>query len=101
MDKFVSRLRNIKFRVPAWINAQQIRKLGARSIVFWGMTVLVAVGTFFFARGLTTCWQITPLPGVRPNSCPGDAVASVIETPSVNSQGTPIAPPPTPVDVTA
>jgi LCP family protein required for cell wall assembly len=44
---------------------------------------------------MTSCWQITPLPGLRPASCPGGG-ANALETPSVNKKGTPDAPPPTP-----
>ena len=71
MDKFLARLREIKIRVPSWLHLPTTRKMGVRQIAFWGVTLLLAVGIFFFARGMTSCWQITPLPGVRPASCPG------------------------------
>ncbi len=98
MDKFIARLRTIKIQLPALRNA---RSIPVRQTAFWGLTVLVAGGAFFFAQSLTACWQITPLPGVRPSTCPGDVTSAVLETPSVNAQGTEIAPPPTPVPVTA
>jgi polyisoprenyl-teichoic acid--peptidoglycan teichoic acid transferase len=31
--------------------------------------LLLAVGGFFFVRGLVTCWTITPLPGYTPANC--------------------------------
>jgi LCP family protein required for cell wall assembly len=31
--------------------------------------ILVALGGFFFVRGLITCWTITPLPGEPPSNC--------------------------------
>src|SRR5512140_2755240 len=99
MDKLIEKLRSIRLRVPSWLHLPRSGKPGTRQIVFWGVTVLVAAGAFFFVRGMVSCWQITPLPGVRPAWCPGDPAASVIETPSLNAKGTPIAPPPTPQTV--
>jgi polyisoprenyl-teichoic acid--peptidoglycan teichoic acid transferase len=98
MDKFIAMLRNIKIKLPP---IRRPAKLPVRQIAFWGITALVAGAAFFFAQSLTSCWQITPLPGVRPSACPGDVTSAVLETPSVNAQGTAIAPPPTPVDVAA
>lgn len=51
-------LRNIKFGRPS---IPQI------AVVVVGL--LLAVGGYFFVRGLVTCWTITPLPGSPPSNC--------------------------------
>lgn len=38
-------------------------------IVFIVLGLVLAVGGFFFVRGLVTCWRITPLPGTPPSNC--------------------------------
>ena len=49
---------NIKFSRPSiW------------QIVLWVVAIVLALGSFFIVRGLTTCWRITPLPGMPPASC--------------------------------
>ena len=50
--------RNINFKRPSVIQ-----------IALIVVGILVAVGAFFFVRGLTTCWTITPLPGEPPSTC--------------------------------
>jgi LCP family protein required for cell wall assembly len=50
--------KNINFKRPS-----------VMQIVLIAVGILVAVGAFFFARGLVTCWTITPLPGEPPASC--------------------------------
>ena len=98
MDKFVARLKGIKISIPRNI---RLRKMGTRQMVFWGVAILIAVGAFIFVRGFTACWQLTALAGARPATCPGGAQTGVIETPSVNAQGTAVVPPPTPAEVAA
>jgi polyisoprenyl-teichoic acid--peptidoglycan teichoic acid transferase len=72
-------------------------KLGRPSvmqIVIVVTGILLAVGGFFFVRGLVTCWRITPLPGATPSTCgtvtggvdgpvitDGTAIPSVTELP--------------------
>jgi LCP family protein required for cell wall assembly len=51
--------------------------------------ILLAVGGFFFVRGLVTCWKITPLPGSAPSNC--GTVANGNDTFTLNDQGTPVA----------
>ena len=41
-------------------------------IFFWGFTLALSVGLFFFVQRLTTCWQLTALPGSRPEYCSGE-----------------------------
>ena len=51
-----------------------------RLLVFWGIALLAAAGLFTFVRSLTTCWQLTSLPGTAPLSCadePEDAFVFV------------------------
>jgi LCP family protein required for cell wall assembly len=38
-------------------------------IVLIVIGLILAVGGFYFVRGLVTCWVITPLPGEAPSSC--------------------------------
>ena len=45
-------LKNIKFGRPS-----------VMQIIFIVVGLVLAVGGFFFVRGLVTCWTITPLPG--------------------------------------
>jgi LCP family protein required for cell wall assembly len=50
--------KNINFRRPS-----------VMQIILIVVGILLAVGGFFFVRGLVTCWTITPLPGEPPSSC--------------------------------
>ena len=51
--------------------------------------VLLAVGGYFFTRGLVTCWTITPLGGTAPSSC--GTVAEGLNGPNLtNTEGTPV-----------
>ncbi|HNN14793.1 MAG TPA: LCP family protein [Anaerolineales bacterium] len=66
-------------------------KLGRPSvggIIFWGVTLALALGAFIFTNNLTQCWTFTKLPGIAPASC-GQASSDSGFT--VNEQGTPIA----------
>ena len=98
LNSLLERLKNIRIRLPAWIKLQRPRRINVRQIIFWGVTIVVAVALFVFLRGLTTCWQVTELPGMRPSSCPGPANAS--STFTVAANGTAQLPP-TPADVAA
>lgn len=76
------------------MNSLKNIKLGRPSvgqIIFWVVTVALAIGGFFFVRGLVTCWAITPLPGITPSNC-GTVQAGGLTGPTINEQGTPIAP---------
>ena len=68
-------LKNIKLGRPAIVQ-----------IIFIVAGVLLAVGGFFFVRGLVTCWTITSLPGMAPSTC--GTVTGGIDAPIVNNDGT-------------
>lgn len=69
--------KNIKFSRPStW------------QIIFWVVALILAVGGFFFVRGLATCWTITPLPGMPPSSC--GTVTSGNNGPVITEDGTPV-----------
>src|SRR6185436_10667995 len=60
-------------------------------IIFWVITIILTVAGFIFVRGLITCWTITPLPGMTPSTC-GTLSGGGLTEPTLNEQGTPIAP---------
>lgn len=71
-------LKNMKFERPS-----------IRTILFWAVIALAAVGAFVFVRNLVTCWVITPLPGSPPSDC--GTVASGLNGPVItNNEGTPV-----------
>ena len=70
--------KNMKFERPS-----------IRTIIFWVVMPVMAVGAFIFARNLTTCWAITPLPGSPPADC--KTVTSGLNGPTLTiSQSTPV-----------
>jgi LCP family protein required for cell wall assembly len=77
MNKMNS-LKNIKLGRPS-----------IKQIIFWSVVVLLAIGGFFFIRGLVTCWTITPLPGQPPSNC--GTISGGLTGPTLNEEGTPIA----------
>ena len=83
-------LKDIKFRRPSMMQ-----------IVFIVVGILLAVGGFFFVRGLVTCWRITTLPGTAPSNC-GTVTAGSNGPDITNAEGTPVPdvqelPPPIPI----
>src|SRR5215217_1385695 len=58
-------------------------------IVFIVVGILLAVGGFFFARNLVTCWTITPLAGSPPSNC-GTVTAGLNGPDLTNAEGTPV-----------
>jgi polyisoprenyl-teichoic acid--peptidoglycan teichoic acid transferase len=71
-------LKNIKLRRPSTMQ-----------IVVGVVGILLAVGGYFFTRGLVTCWRITPLAGTPPSSC--GTVTEGLSGPDVTStEGTPV-----------
>lgn len=79
MNKMNS-LKNIKFGRPS-----------VGQIIFWVVALILAIGGFFFVRGLVTCWTLTPLPGMTPSDC-GTVTAGGLSGPTLNEQGTPVVP---------
>lgn len=52
--------------------AIRVPRLSRGRIFFWGFTLALGVGLFFFVQHLTACWQLTALPGSRPDFCSGE-----------------------------
>ena len=50
--------------------------------------ILLALGGFFFVRGLVTCWKMTPLAGSAPSNC--GTVSGNPDEFTLNEQGTPV-----------
>jgi LCP family protein required for cell wall assembly len=73
-------MKNIKFGRPS-----------VGQIVFWVVVLIVTIAGFFVVRNLVTCWTITPLPGMTPSDC-GTVTAGGLTAPTMNEQGTPVAP---------
>ncbi|HET6595992.1 MAG TPA: LCP family protein [Anaerolineales bacterium] len=71
-------LKDIKFRRPS--TTQMILAVAG---------ILLTIGGYFFARGLVTCWTITPLAGRPPESC-GTVTESLNGPNLTNSEGTPV-----------
>lgn len=63
-------------------------RLSAPQIIFTGIAIILAVTSFYFVRGLVTCWTITPLPGRPPANC-GTVTAGQDQF-VLNSEGTPV-----------
>ena len=70
-------LKNIKFGRPT-----------PAQIIFWVAAVALTIGGFFLVRGMTTCWTITPLPGLPPASC--GTVTAGANGPVLTADGTPL-----------
>ena len=69
-------LKNIKFGRPS-----------IAQVVLIVVGIVLAVGGYFFTRGLVTCWRITPLGGTPPSSC--GTVSEGLNGPNVtNTDGT-------------
>ena len=65
-----------------------LQKLSVRQIIFWGLTLILVVGLFFFVSRLTACWQLTALPGIPPSYCAANLENSP-GIPDLNLEGTP------------
>jgi polyisoprenyl-teichoic acid--peptidoglycan teichoic acid transferase len=59
-----------------------------RSLVFWGLALVMAVGLFTFVRDFTACWRLTSLPGTAPASCTNRQTTSPEGPVFVPAQGT-------------
>ena len=59
-----------------------------RSLVFWGLGLVMAAGLFTFVRDFTACWTLTSLPGVPPASCTNGPINSSATPGFVLAKGT-------------
>ena len=48
------------------------------TIIFWGLALLLSFGLFSFVREFTTCWRLTSLPGLPPESCADQHVDALV-----------------------
>lgn len=55
-------------------------------IIFWAVTVILAIGAFVVVNNFTQCWTFTELPGIPPATC---GVTSSSDGPTINEDGTP------------
>ena len=83
---------------------KKIQRPSIGQIIFWVIALALAVGGFFFVRGIALCWKATRLPGITPASC--GTSNTVVDGPVLDEQGTPIATasvsealPPPPVEI--
>lgn len=67
---------------------KNIKRPSVGQIIFWVIAVALAIGGFFFVRGIALCWSATRLPGVAPASC--GTSARVLDGPALNEEGTPV-----------
>jgi LCP family protein required for cell wall assembly len=72
-------------------------KITPRQIIFWGVTLALAVTLSIVINNFIQCWSFTDLPGIAPAHCGQTSTGDEF---TVNEQGTPIANlPPTPIIV--
>ena len=80
---------------------KNIKRPSIGQIIFGVIALALAIGGFFFVRGIVTCWTATALPGSAPASC--GTTSFGLSGPVLNEQGTPVAvddsssPPPPPI----
>jgi LCP family protein required for cell wall assembly len=67
-----------------------VSRVSRGRILFWGFTLALSVGLFFFVRHLTACWQLTSLPGSQPAFCTGE-LDTLPDSPDLDLQSAPIA----------
>ena len=77
MNKMNS-FKNIKFGRPS-----------VMQIIIIAVGILMALGGYFFVRGLITCWTLTPLAGSAPSNC--GTLTGGNDAFTLNDQGTPVA----------
>lgn len=51
--------------------AIRVPHLSRGRLFFWGLTLALSIGLFFFVRHMTACWGLTALPGSPPDFCSG------------------------------
>jgi len=62
-----------------------IKRPSLVQFITWGFGLVIAVALFLLVRNLTSCWKLTSLPGVPPQSCTG---AEGINSPQATNSGT-------------
>jgi polyisoprenyl-teichoic acid--peptidoglycan teichoic acid transferase len=67
----------------------KIARPSVMQIIFIAVGILLALGGYFFVRGLITCWTLTPLAGSAPSNC--GTLTGGNDAFTLNEQGTPIA----------
>jgi polyisoprenyl-teichoic acid--peptidoglycan teichoic acid transferase len=67
-----------------------LKNIKAGQIIFWVIAIGLTFGAYVFVRNLITCWTITQLPGQPTSNC--GTVTAGLSGPTINEQGTPIAP---------
>ena len=55
------------------IQLRSFQKISQQQIIFWSISLILAVATFFFVRNLTACWKLTALPGLHPTYCDAES----------------------------
>ena len=66
----------------------KIGKPSVKGMIFWGVTIVLAIVVFVVVSNFTQCWTFTKLPGIAPAKC---GVTSGEGGFTVNEEGTPIA----------
>jgi LCP family protein required for cell wall assembly len=66
------------------------KNIKAGQIIFWVIAIGISVATYVFVRNIITCWTITQLPGQPTSNC--GTVTAGPSGPTINEQGTPVAP---------
>jgi LCP family protein required for cell wall assembly len=66
------------------------KNIKAGQIIFWVIAIGIRVATYVFVRNIITCWTITQLPGQPTSNC--GTVTAGPSGPTINEQGTPVAP---------
>ena len=80
------------------IQLWSLQKISWQQIVFWSISLILAVTTFFFVRNLTACWKLTALPGVPPTYCDAE-FENPASLPALNLEGMPGANIPVDLDI--
>ena len=94
MNKFLEIFKKIKLpnfkkiSFPSRGNAK-FKRPSIGGIIFWVITLALAVVGFLAASNLATCWTMTNIPGVPPASC--NVQVNPLGTPVFNAEGTPIS----------
>jgi LCP family protein required for cell wall assembly len=70
-------------------------KLSIGQMIFWGVTIALSIGAYFFVGNFTACWNLTKLPGMAPAIC-GTSNKSGTFTPSPGTAAGQADLPPTP-----